>query len=903
MKSKNDFDAILDKVTADIRNEQIDPSVVNAAAERVWTRVSVEGTGQLQTQTAAAERIENCADFQSLIPAYLHGGLSEARSLLLVDHTHECIPCRKAMKEARTRTIAPARKAIATRRYHIQPVVMRWGIAAALVIGFGLLALPFIQRYAPFGGELEATVQAAEGQVYQIADTRSTLVSSGEKLQRGEHIRTAKDAHAFIRLGDGSMIEVKDRSEFSITRNAQGTTIHLNRGSIIVEAAKQEKGHLFVDTGDSLVSVTGTVFSVNSGTKGSRVSVIQGEVHMDHANTERVLHAGEQATTSRSIEMVPVKNEVEWSRKAAQYAQTLASLTMLGKELNHVQQPGVRNSTHLLDLMPENTIVYAALPNLTSTIAESHRIMQERISQNAALREWWAKERSGHNGPNMDQVISTIREFGDYLGEEIAVSVSMDEKGEPASPLVLAELKNSAGFRQFLEQQIAEYAGNSQGRPPIHFVEDPLTAAATSEPGKKNEELYVWIQNDLFAASPRLEQLQDLSRLMQKGSTSSFTTTPFRDRIAQVYQDGAGLVVAANLEKILEQTRSERAKGADAAKKEDALKQLGILNVKYFVLDQNDGGGKTHTRAVLSFNDPQHGIPSWLAAPGPMGALEYISPDANVVAGFVVKNPVSLVDDLLGVVETVSPDLRKNLDKQQADHGLDIRNDIAAPLGGEFAFAIDGPILPTPAWKMVFEVNDPQHLQQTLERIVGEINKEAAKYGKGGLVWDQGDISGRTYYTLKSSDFGVEVNYTYANGYMIVGPSRALVERSVSLREAGYTLLRSAKFTAGLPADGNANFSAVFYHNLAPLVQPFADRIAGAANKLPQEQQQAIKAMAADMPPTLAYAYAQGDSITFAANTEGGPFGLSPATILGMPNALEMQSIIEHGLHQRGQTK
>jgi hypothetical protein len=50
------------------------------------------------------------------------------------------------------------------------------------------------------------------------------------------------------------------------------------------------------------------------------------------------------------------------------------------------------------------------------------------------------------------------------------------------------------------------------------------------------------------------------------------------------------------------------------------------------------------------------------------------------------------------------------------------------------------------------------------------------------------------------------------------------------------------------------------------------------------------------MPPTLAYAYAQGDSITFAANTEGGPFGLSPATLLGMPNALEMQSIIQRGM-------
>src|SRR5262249_10081426 len=160
--------------------------------------------------------------------------------------------------------------------------------------------------------------------------------------------------------------------------------------------------------------------------------------------------------------------------------------------------------------------------------------------------------------------------------------------------------------------------------------------------------------------------------------------------------------------------------------------------------------------------------------------LEYISPDANIVAGFVVKNPVSLVDDLLGVVETVSPDLRKNLDKLQADHGLNIRNDIAGPLGGEFAFAIDGPMLPTPSWKMVFEVNQPERLQQTLEHVVTEINKEAGKVGKAGLVWDRTTNGSRTYYTLRSADFGVEVNYAFANGYLIVGPSRGLVERSIT---------------------------------------------------------------------------------------------------------------------------
>jgi hypothetical protein len=900
MKSNNDLDAILDNTTAEMRNESVDPSVVNQAAERVWARVSstIETAGQMTAESPASERFGSCVDFQSLIPAYLNGSLSEARSLLLVDHTHECIPCRKALKDVRSRRMAPVKKAAVRRRYSLQPVVLRWGIAAALVIGVGLLAVPFIQRYAPLGGDLEATVQAAEGQVYHIADTRSTPVSSGERLQKGESIRTAKDGHAFVRLGDGSLIEMKDRSELSLTKNAQGTTIHLNRGAIVVEAARQDKQHLFVDTGDSRVSVTGTIFSVNSGTKGSRVSVIEGEVHMDHAGNERVLRGGEQATSSTAIEMIPVKDEVAWSRKAAHYADTLAAFASLNKELGKVQQPGVRTSTHLLDLMPENTVVYAALPNLTSTILESHRIMQERINQNAALREWWDKEQSGHRGPNVDQVIDSIREFGDYLGDEIAVSVSMDEKGEPVAPLVLAELKSSAGFQQFLEQQIAKYGGNQQGRPAIRFVENPLTAsAAATEPGKKSDELYIWIQDGLFAASPKLNQLQDLATLVQKGDTNSFTTTAFHNRVAQLYQEGAGLVVAANLERLIEKTQVVRTRGENSEQRESALQQLGILNLKYFVLDQKkNSAGKTHTQATVSFNEAQRGIPSWLAAPGPMGSLEYISPDANVVAGFVVKDPVKLVDDLLGVIETVSPDLRKNLDKQQADHGLDIRKDIAAPLGGEFAFAIDGPILPTPSWKMVFEVNDSDHLQQTLERVVGEVNKEAAKLGKAGLVWDRADIAGRSYYTLKSADFGVEVNYTYVNGYVVMGPSRAMVERSVRSQEAGYTLLRSARFTAGLPADGNANFSAIFYHNLAPLVQPFAERLANSGANLPQEQQQAIRAMAADMPPTLAYAYAQGDSITFAANTEGGPFGLSPATLLGAPNSLEIQHILQQGM-------
>jgi len=909
MKNK-ELNNILDQVAAGIRTEQVDSAAANDAAGRVWSQLSAEADARRmranRPQDAgapAADRIEGCADFQSLMAAYLSGELSEARSLLLVDHTHECIPCRRALKQARKSRLATEAPAVRKQsgkpfNYSLSPVILRWGIAALLVISLGLIALPLIQRYIPFGS-FEATVQAADGPVYVVADTQTRSINPGEKIGRGDTIRTAKDAHAVVRLGDGSTIEMKDRSEFSISQSLRGTTIHLDRGSVIVEAARQ-KDRLFVDTGNWLVSVTGTTFSVNAGTKGSRVSVIEGEVHLDRAGAQTVLRAGEQATTNPAIETIPVKDEIAWSRNAARYAQTLESLASLQKELKTVAKPGVRYSTRLLDMMPENTVLYAALPNLSVTIAESNRIIEERIQQNPALRDWFEHRREPR-GPAMGEAISVIKEFGEQLGDEIAVGAGMDDQGNPVGPIVLAELKNPAGFRAFFDNEIRKLAGGGKNGPQVQWLDDPNAApkaSDTASPAAKGpaKEIFVWIDGDVLIVSPKLDQLHAMAKRSQ---ASNFTSTSFYNRIAGVYREGAGLVLAADLEKIIAHTRNLRSIGPGGEQRQQALNQLGIFNLKSFVLDQKDSAGKTNTRAVLSFSEAQHGLTSWLAQPAPMGSLEYISPDANLVAGFVVKDPGALVDDLLGVLNTVCPDLEKKLNQLQSDHGLDLRKDFAAPLGGEYAFAVDGPILPTPSWKLVFEVNDPAHLQQTFEHVVTELNKQIAKEGKSGLEWEQGESGGRTFYTLRSKDFGVEVNYVFANGYLIAGPTRALVEQALRYRDSGTTLVHSARFTAGLPADGNANFSALIYHNLAPLMQPFANRIASSAKSMPEEQQKAIAAMAANLQPTLAYAYAYGDRIEFASNTEGGPFGLSPATLLGMPNAFELQHILDQGMRDK----
>ncbi|MGH9939601.1 MAG: FecR domain-containing protein, partial [Blastocatellia bacterium] len=327
--TERELNNIIDDVTAEIRNEKLDSAIVAGAAQRVWTRMAGEQAAA-EAGIAPVEQIRNCDDFQALIPGYLQGYLSSARTMLLEDHTRECVPCRKALKEARhgnqaTRRLEEQKAKAAAVTYRTN--VMRWAVAAVLVLGLGAIAWPWIQRFTNSINTLSAVVEAAQGGVYKVTDSKTQAVKTGEKLWRGERIRTAKNSGAVVKLGDGTLVEMRERSEFSVGETTGGMAINLERGQVIVQAVKQRDRKLFVKTDDSLVSVTGTIFSVNSGAKGSRVSVIEGEVHVDNvvgaAGKDNVLRAGDQATTHDSIERVSVKDEIAWSRDAGRYTQML----------------------------------------------------------------------------------------------------------------------------------------------------------------------------------------------------------------------------------------------------------------------------------------------------------------------------------------------------------------------------------------------------------------------------------------------------------------------------------------------------------------------------------------------------------------------------------------------------
>ncbi|MEP7339432.1 MAG: FecR domain-containing protein [Acidobacteriota bacterium] len=904
-----ELNTILDDATAEMRSEKLDAAVVAGAAQRVWTRMSGEHAAA-EAGVTPVDHIRNCQDFQSLIPTYLQGQLSSARTMLLEDHTRECVPCRKALKEARSgfRAAGQSARQLATQKAKVtvsnrRMTTVRWAMAAVLVAGFGLFAWPSVQRFVNSFYTLNAIVEASNGNVYRVTNNSTQALKPGEKIQKGDHIRTAKNSAAIVKLSDGSRIEMRERSEFSVTDGTAGRTINLERGQVIVQAAKQRDGKLFVATDDSLVSVTGTTFTVNNGTKGARVSVIEGEVHVDHAGKNNVLHAGQQVTTHESIERIPVKDEIAWSRNAAEYVKQLDAVR--GQIDANVAMPGNRYSTRLLDLMPENTVLYVAIPNISETLNKANQILQENLAKNPELKGWYENDgQKGQKGAHakgrqgLNQAINLAREFGGHLGDEIVVGAEAGaQNGEPQEPVVLADVKDGGAFRSFLEGKMSELG---EDRKHIRVVDDPMTAISSlSSTGKDEQQgFYVWITNDLVAASTKLDSLKKVSAQV-KSSARPFAAKPFHAQIASLYKEGAGLVIAADLEKFIGAAIShpakverlkENAAEVDGGQREQAaINQLGLLNLRYFIVELKEKDGKPYNRAVVSYKEDQHGITSWLAAPGPMGALEFISPDANLVAAFVVKEPTALVDDLLNTVKTADPDGWQKLQDFQTEQGINIRNDIAAPLGGEYAFAIDGPLLPTPSWKAIFQVDDQTHLQQTLELTVDKLNAQLAAHNKQPLVWTRTESGGKMFYQLKSADFPVALNYAYAYGYLIAAPSRALVENAINYKESGHTLLGSAKFKASLPEDNQANFSAMVYQNVGSLLGPAAKLMGNAGQK---EASKAVKGFLGDK-AGLAYVYAMGDRMILSINSENGPIGLTPSDLLGLPGSSGLGSIFK----------
>ena len=812
-----------------VREDQPSESQMSAAAARLVQKLDNAVAND------DVEIIRGCDDVRKLLPAYSAGRLATTRRLVVAAHLRECMNCRK-QAEGRVEELRWAPAPSLQPKWRWSPLAIAAGLALAvcgLLINNAYFAIPAGAR---------ATVQSVDGAAFKVVATGDQSLAAGAELLEGDVMRTAAGGHAFVKLYDGSIVEVRERSEFTLNARGKDATIALGRGAVLVQAAKRSSGHLYVKTPDCRVAVTGTVFAVDSGLKGSRVSVVEGTVGVAHNGEEDTLHAGDQVSTGSNMEYIPVPQDIAWSRDLPKHLALLAEFSKLQRRLEQVQMPAPRFHSDLMGRMPSDAIFFASLPNAGQALEDANRIMQEQIQQSPELRDWWTHGNSDAEA-KMNQMITKLRALSDYLGDEVVI---VGLPGREPQVAVVANLRRS-DIQNFLQGQ---------------FIDKEKIATVTEKdlstiPANNHSPIALIRQNEVVFGGTR-DTLERVNAQLNTGN-AGLGQTEFGQQLQAAYDRGAGFLLAADIHRMMISGQERRRRPTRHADEE--LARSGFGDMRYFILEHRDVGGTPDNRMVLNFAGERRGIASWLAQPAPMGSLEYISRNASIAVALIGKDPQLMLTDIFNMEPGDRTKQQAELAEVESKLNLRIREDIVAHFGGDAAFALDGPVLPTPSWKVVVEVHDAPGLAESLTKLVQGVSHEVESKGKPGIDMKTEEVNGQRYYTVQSREkTSTPMYFTFTDGYMIIGPNRAVLMNTLRTRATGDSLARSGEFKALLPKDQNANYSAIAYQNLGPILQPLLSQMNG-------EQAKVIQQLAADSRPSVICAWGRQNQIEAVTNS------------------------------------
>jgi hypothetical protein len=777
----------LEDLLNEMRNENVPPEEVAAAKARVW-------------QSIAASAPAVCPEFRGDLEGYAAARLEGSRRLLLEDHLSRCPACRRTLAQIQGK-LHPQPIPVARRR--ALPVGTRWAVAAglaaaALYLGRG----PIDKALAPSGPR--ATVVSVKGSMYRLPQG---ILLAGAALGEGEPVRTGLGTRAVLRLRDGSLVEVNERTELSVASAWSGQTIRLERGDVVVQAAKQRRGRLRVVTGDSVAAVKGTVFAVSAGLSGTLVSVVEGSVQVTQPGGERVLTRGQQAASTRAVQGVPVRASIAWSENAAKYYALLGELANIEAAVAASATPAPRTQSRLLSQLPSDAVVYVALPNLGPALDQAVNMIEQRSQESAVLRDWWASADRQH----FKDLIHRVHTLSPMLGDEVVfvLSKSPAESGPPLCAM-LAEVQAGrlAGLQQALDSLLA-------GTPAAASVSDKWLVVSDSQ-----------------------AHLSSMMGRLGRGAASRFAA-----EIAAHYRDGVGVLFASD--------------ASSVAPKGPLAGVLGTDKLKFVFFEQRQAQGSDEVDASLTFDGPRTGVASWLASPAVAGSAEYVTAGAVGAVSACTRNPRQAFDELLTLAGQVNPKLGQGLADLEAKTGIRVSDDVVAALGTDFTFAIERPTIPLPGWVAVIEVNQPSVLDAAVHRIVEAVNREVDPAGQAPrLVLEQQTADGRTWTALRNAQLGLTLYWAYDRGYWVMSLDRGLAAQAIATRAAGVPLVRSDLFRAQLPASSLHQSGFVWFNPQGP--------VADVAALLGGDQ---LKALLQSREPILAVVNGETERIRLASRT------------------------------------
>ncbi len=774
----------LDQALEAMKNETVAANDAAEARARVWQKLS-------------GEQVDNCTAFRAELQQYVDGGLNESRRTLLEDHLGRCASCRKLfaeMKGERKVTVMPAAR---------KPLMARWQ-GWAIAAGLGL-AMIYAGRdridnlMAPSGPR--ATVEIASGGLYLLPEG---ALLKGASLNDGDVVRTGPGARAVLRLADGSAVEVNERSELYVTAAWSGQTVHLNRGDVIVQAAKQRRGHLKVATRDSVASVKGTIFAVSAGMSGSLVAVVEGSVQVTQPGADQLLTRGQQAATQAELGKAPVRQAVAWSQDAEQYLALLGDLSTIEKKLATIPTPALRTQAALLPYLPATTVIYGAVPNLAGTVRQALTLAEQQAAQSGAFQQWW----SSTAGTQMKEMLNKLQIVLPMVGDEIVFAMAAN--GTEKVPVLLAKVQ--PGQEIGLKTMMATLTG----------AQYQLT-------------------DTLLVASDTAAHLQWVLSQSGSGANSAFAA-----EITKRYQRGAGWLVAMDVAAMPGHQAGTQPK-----------EMMGIEQMKYVFFEQRTSGGVEENEATMAFAGARTGVAAWLASKGTGGAAEYISSDALMAFSASTKDSKQLYDEIVARLTAAKPEFPAPLQEIEAKLGINVGNDLAAALGTDFAVGVEA-MTPLPAWVAAAEVYKPGTLDGTIAKLVDTFNAELKPDQQDKrLTLSTATENGLVFKSLKSAASQMKVVWTYDRGYMVISSETGLAAKAIKTRSGGFPLVRSAAFTAQLPSASGVSPSGFAWLNTKGALTSLTALIPNPA----------IQKMAADRDPILVVLNGETERIRLASRT------------------------------------
>ena len=304
---------------------------------------------------------------------------------------------------------------------------------------------------------------------------------------------------------------------------------------------------------------------------------------------------------------------------------------MLGHKIEQISLPQPRYGSDLLNRMPAETQLYVSIPNLGDFVTQAKTIFEDQLKQSPVLQRWWNNGKQDKTA-ELDELVNKVHDLSQYIGDEMVIVALKEEKGPGFA--IVADVQRG-GLADLLKQEFAK--GEHGGLTVLD--ESELSGSSTSGHGG-----YALVRPKEVVFSNSIETLRTIEAQLNAGS-SGFGTSDFGQQITAAYSRGAGIILAANLQHMMEE-----AAGHGGTHAKSFMQASGVGGVRYLIAEHRQSNNGIENHLNLQFAGNRQRVASWLGAPAPVGSLDFVSPNAALAFAGVTKDPAMIVDDMMAMM-------------------------------------------------------------------------------------------------------------------------------------------------------------------------------------------------------------------------------------------------------------